>query len=140
MPDKTPEQWLDDIKGGGLLVVRGGTFFFIPEEEFTKCKLPNEFQKSFPTISGEYFEKINEIPGRQLNEAGKIYASIEEVVSNFSRTDGIKQAVWIVGPEPIDNPALSKTEEGDEVLFKYSSEGNKNKIVVDMSKGGKVSK
>jgi hypothetical protein len=136
---QTPKELLESLKKSGLLVVRGTTYFFIPLAKFSEFKLPKEFQKDFPGISPDYF-KMENIGANNQNPTDKslVYSEIDKILSRgFRVADGVNQAVWIDAADPADAKPVSRAEESGQVLFQYDK--GTQKIIVDMSKGGKPS-
>ena len=150
MADQKPAAFVNSIKKSGLLVVRKGTYYFIPLETMRKCMFPSPFQKDYAEISEDYFEKEN-APGAPTGQGaaaaarpraneqlrGQVYKEIDKLLGRLRVADGISQAVWIDVQEKDGDKTFSRSEESRQVLFQYSDDGKK--ILVDMSKGGKPS-
>jgi hypothetical protein len=130
---KTPKQWMDAIKSGGLFVLRDDEYYFIPVDVFSEWRMPPEFQKAQVGIPDSYFQKVKQAaPGAA---AFNVHDRINDAAGGFSMRDGFDVAAWI---EPAMTRKQSITEDSQAVLFDFNATADK--IVIDMSKGTKPSK
>jgi hypothetical protein len=138
MPTRTPAEFIADIKGSGLFVVRNDDYYFVPLKTMTDCLLPKEFQRDPGLDVKNIFEQINGGNQPAALTAAMVHSGIDRKLSELRVADGINQAIWVAEEENTANgKKVSVAESSKSVLFEYSADGKK--IVVDMSKGGKPS-
>ena len=139
MAGQTPEQFINSIKGSGLLIVRGDNYYFVPLTMLSQCIFPGPFLKDADGISIDFFEKENipQGPAGTATTKGQVHKRMEQLLGDFRVVDGVSQAIWISEQQVVAGKKVSKSENSNQLLFRYSGDGKK--IVVDMSKGGKPS-
>ncbi len=135
MPAESAEQFLESLKGSGLVMVRGDLYYFIPLSVLNKHVFPAAFLKDAPGISPDYFEKMNGAAGTEVTS--QVFQKMDQLLSEFRKTDGVSQAIWLDEASELAGQQVSKSSGSRQVMFVFDK--NSKKIVVDMSKGGKPS-
>jgi hypothetical protein len=135
MPAQTPEQFLKSIKGPGLVVVRDDLFYFIPLSVMNEHVFPDAFLKGAVGVSKDLFQKVNGDAG--VETPSQVFQKMDQHLATFRIADGVSQAIWLDEESGPADKMVSKSAGSKQVFFVYDKDNKK--IVVDMSKGGKIS-
>ena len=136
MPAQSAVEFIKSVQGSGVVLVKDDLYYFIPLSVLNKCVFPAEFLNHANGISADYFEKDQpELAPAGIDPDGQVFHKIDLLLSSFNVADGVRQAIWLNPVEPMGATTVSKSGGTKQVFFRYKN----NKIVVDMSKGGKPS-
>ena len=136
MPAQTAEEFIKSVQGSGVVLVKDDLYYFIPLSILNKCVFPAEFLNHADGISAKYFEKENDgAAPAGIDPVGQVFRKMDQLLGDFKVADGVRQAIWLNPVEPMGGTTVSMSKGSKQVFFRYKN----NKIVVDMSKGGKPS-
>jgi hypothetical protein len=129
------------MKSAHVILVVDDVYYLIPfaalEGQF---KMPDAFQKNAPRVDPDYFTidpatapaPVPGTPPRVID----VHRGIQSALDGVYGLDAIDQAVRVLDAIQIGGELCSKTGKSEKTLFKYTPG---NRIVVDLSKGGKPS-
>jgi hypothetical protein len=140
MAKQTPAQFIKSLQKSGLVVVMNDKYYFVPLSVMADCLFPDEFQKDAVGVSADYFhpEFGTGAQATALATADSVlFNKLDQALSNFRMADGVRQAIWIDEKSQVNGKDVSKSGASKQVLFVYGDGGNK--ILVDMTKGGRPS-
>jgi len=106
------DTFIKDFQGAGLLASRDGVYFFIP--------------------SGR-LKTLDNDPGWSDEKK----AELDALLRQCRAVDGLEQAIWVNIKKPVSGKPASRTGGSEKIIFAYTQD--EQKILVDMSKGGKPS-
>jgi hypothetical protein len=138
----TPQEYIKSLQTEGVLLVVKDVFYFIPLDVLSELKMPLEFQKDFPKVSDDYFEKVTPTDLNanltDPNTPSVVFGGMNRALADAFGLDGVNQAIFLEAAQADAAGKLtSKTGKSLQVLFRYNA--NKTKIFVDLSKGGRPS-
>lgn len=140
MPSSAPQsaqEFIKSLQSEGVILAKQDKLYFISLEILNKCRFPEAFENGTPGINEDYFSKDGIAPPN-LELDSLIFKNLNRVLSQFRVADGVSQAVWLGAVEiNAQNKPVSKSVDSNQVMFVYT--GDKTKIVVDMTKGGRPS-
>lgn len=131
--------FLKSLKEGGLVIVKGDFFYFVPVDVMNEHKLPKEFQKGFDRVSPDYFDGVEPAspPAGPATTPPSVHRELDRLFSNFKVAQGVNQAIWLGDVQEKNGKQVSIPEGSQEVMFCYNNASGK--ILVDLNKGGKPS-
>lgn len=133
----TPQEFIKSLQSEGVILAKQDKLYFIPLETLNKCRFPKAFENGTADADPDYFEKTGTAPADLVLDS-LIFRNLNRVLAQFRVTDGVSQAVWLGEVEDnSDGKPVSLAAESKKPLFLYT--GDKKKIVVDMTKGGRPS-
>ena len=142
------DAFITRMKSAHVILVVDDVYYLIPfaalEGQF---KMPDAFQKNAPPIiippavdpvvDPDYFSAVAaSTPPQGTPPVIDVHRGIQSALDGVFGLDAIDQAVRVLDAVQIGGNLCSKTGESGKALFKYTGG---NRIVVDLSKGGKPS-
>jgi hypothetical protein len=130
MPHPTGLAFNEILKDAGIILNKDGELYFIPRDKLEAFKMPPAFQAKAEALDETAFVKRIE-PGQENApfRKGAVYRAIQ----TLSGLDGLSMAIETSRFLNFGGEKMIRTTEWKSPVFKFED----NKIIADMSKGGK---
>jgi hypothetical protein len=134
MPHPTGIEFNKLLQGSGIILNKDGTMYFIPSKKLAAFKMPPSFQNSAEELDSDGFAPEGSGGSGAAFKKGAVYRGLEAI----GGLDGVSMAIALnmASAFGADGKKVSRTARNSEAVFKFN---NDNKIIADLTKGGKPS-